>query len=100
MNCGLHPSTFKYQLNRKVYESSNKPIIYWINRDGFIDNTKDRWRKNKEIGEKEMLLDEIADIKRLSYYFYKKYINNSYIDTKYYFKELKRRKHINTFKHK
>jgi hypothetical protein len=100
MNCGTKPSAFRYELLRKVFSSSNKPIIYWMNSDGFIDNTKDRWRKDKEIGQKETLLDEIADIKRLSYYFYKKYSINGYLDIEYYFNLLKKQKYINTFKHK
>ena len=95
MNCGSRPNAFRYELKTKVYRSSKRPIVYRMGRCGIIDNRKDIQRVKKHI-----LLEEINDIKRLSYYFNSEYYKNGYIDTKYYFNELKRKKYINSFKHK
>ena len=97
MNCGSHPNTFRDQLRRKVFSSPNKPIVYTMDKRGIvcIDN-----RKDIQIEKKYTLLEELNEIKRLSYYFNTEYYNNGYIDTKYYFNELKKQKYLNTFKHK
>lgn len=62
MNCGNQPIAFKEELERKVFKYAHKrPIIYFqhYNRDRFIDNTKDRWRKCIDIFNKEDMLDEL-----------------------------------------
>jgi hypothetical protein len=66
-----------------------------MDKRGIIDN-----RKDIQIVKKYTLLEEINEIRRLSYYFNTKYYENGYIDTKYYFNELKKQKYLNTFKHK
>lgn len=100
MNCGLNPNTFRYELLTKVFSSSYKPIIYWKDRDGFIDNSNDRWIKDSQLCKKVTLLNKIANIKRRDYDFNTKYISNGYLDIEDYFNELKKQKYINSFKHK
>ena len=60
MNCGNLPSTFKDEL-RKMANKMNRPVIYFQHwtKDGFIDNTKDYWRRYDEIINKDNMLDEL-----------------------------------------
>jgi len=84
--------TFKKELFNKVFEYAHKrPVIYWMNytKDRFIDNTKDRWRKDQDIQNKEDLLDEIADLKRFDYFVNEKFHNLGYIDTSDFLNRLK-----------
>lgn len=57
-----------------------------MNWDGFIDNTKDRWRSDEMICKKELLLDDIGEMKHIDYHINYLYYKNSYLELKYYFK--------------
>jgi hypothetical protein len=88
MNCGKNPKAFKRELERKVLNYAHKrPIIYFQHwtRDRFIDNTKDRWRSERDIVNKEDMLDEIANMTRLDYYINEKYDRLGYLDINLYF---------------
>lgn len=75
---------FKRELFRKVFECEHKrPVIYWMNntRERFVDNTKDRWRKDQDIQNKEDLLDEIYELKRFNSWVNLNFAIFGYIDT-------------------
>jgi hypothetical protein len=87
MNCGKYPATFRKQLENKVFKyEHNSPIIYWMSIDGFVDNTKDRWRSDEMCLNRELLLDSIWNMKRLDSYINRRYERDGYLDYKYYFK--------------
>ena len=86
MNCGNYPSTFRAQLKNKVFKyEHNSPIIYWTEIDGFIDNTKDRWRSDEMILKRELLLGSIWNMKQLDSEINYRYDKHGYLDYKYYF---------------
>ena len=82
----LNTYTFKNELFTKVFKSpQTRPVIYWMNnsRDRFIDNTKDRWRKDQDIQNKEDMLDEIAELKHYDYFTNSEYDETGMIDYAY-----------------
>ena len=91
----LNTYTFKNELFNKVFKSAHtRPVIYWMNytRDRFVDNTKDRWRKDQDIQNKEDLLDEIAGLKRFDYWTNSEFYETGLIDTSYILGRIKQDK--------
>jgi len=88
----LNTYRFKKELYNKVFEFAHKrPVIYWMNytRDRFVDNTKDRWRKDQDIQNKVDLIDEIANLKRLNYWTNSEFDNLGYLETSYILSQIK-----------
>jgi hypothetical protein len=85
-------NTFKEELFYKVFKYVHKrPVIYWMNEiDRFVDNTKDRWRKDQDLQNKEDLLDEFfAELKKFDYWTNDQFYNLGYIDTSDFLNRLK-----------
>ena len=100
----LNTYTFKKELFTKVFRFAHKrPVIYWMNyntRDRFVDNTKDRWRKDQDLQNKEDLLDEISELKRYNYWVNSKFNETGMIDTSYMLRMIKKEKDYLTLKKK
>ena len=83
----INTYTFKRELHNKVFRYAHKkPIIYFMtySPDKFIDNTKDRWREDKDLlRNRGKLLDDINQLSRFDYWVNREFYEIGYLDICY-----------------